>query len=99
MDDAVDLGRFVHGAAAAGRVDEDGAALADQAVPLGGGDDVLELGALAETLERELGGDLGAQAGGVRALLLGEREEAGPVELRLLEEPEELVVVALGLPG
>ena len=74
-----------------------GAALADERVPLGGGDGVLELGALAQALERELGRDLVGQAGGVGPVLAGEGEEAGPVELGLLEELEEQVVVALGL--
>ena len=71
----------------------------DEAVPLGRGDGVLELGALAQALERELGRHLVGEAGGVRPVLVGEGEEAGPIELRVRQELEEQVVVALGLAG
>ncbi len=97
MDDAIDLGRLVHGAAAPRRVDEHRAHLTDEAVAGGGGDGVLHLGALAQTLEGQLGGDLVSEVGGVGARLVREGEEAGPVELCLLEELKEQVVVALGL--
>ena len=97
MDDAIDLGRLVHRPALARRVDQDLAHLADQCVTPGGGDGVLHLGALAEPLERQLGRHLVVRPGGMRAVLVGEGEEAGPVELRRLEELEEEVVVALGL--
>ena len=96
-DDAVDLGRLVDRAAATGRVDEHPADRTDEVVALGGGDGVLELGALAEPLERELRRHLLVQPGGVGAVLGGEGEEAGPVELRRLEELEQQVVVLLGL--
>ena len=99
VDDAVDLGRLVHGAAAPGRVDEHLARLADERVAPGRRDGVLQLGALAQALEGELGGHLVGEAGGVGPVLVGEGEEAGPVELGRGEEVEEEVVVALGLAG
>ncbi len=99
VHDAVDLGGLVHRAAAAGRVDEDLARLTDERVALGGGDGVLQLGALAQPLEGKAGRDLVGQAGGVGAVLPREGEEAGPVELGRGEELEEQVVVALGLAG
>ena len=70
---------------------------ADEGVALGRGDGVLQLGALAQALEGELGRHLVGQPGGVGAVLVGEGEEAGPVELGRVEELEQQVVVALGL--
>ena len=70
MHDPVDLGRLVHGAGPPGRVDEDGAVLADQAVAPGRRDLVLQLGALAESLESELGRHLVRQPGGVSPVLV-----------------------------
>ena len=80
-----------------GRVDEDLAHLADQGVTPSCRDGVLYLGALAQPLEGQLGRHLVGQPGGVGAVLVGEGEEAGPVELGRLEELEEEIVVALGL--
>ena len=97
MHDAVDLGRLVHGAALTGRIDEDLAGEADQRIPLGGRDRILQLGALAQSLEGELGRHLAVEVGGVGAVLAGIGEEAGPVQLSRGEEFEQEVMVALGL--
>ena len=58
---------------------------------------VLELGALAQALQGELGGNGAGQPGGVGARLRGEGEEAGPVQAGLGQELEQEVVVLLGL--
>ena len=89
VHDAVDLGCLVHRAALAGCVDEDLPGGADQRVAPGGRDGVLQLGTLAEALERELGRHLLVESGGVGAVLAGVGEEAGPVELRRFEELEQ----------
>ena len=86
VHDAVDLGRLVHGAAPPRRVDEHAAHLADQPVPLGRGDGVLQLGALAQALEGQLGGDLVSSPAACVPVLVGEGEEPGPVELGLVQE-------------
>ena len=43
--------------------------------------------------------DCAVEVGCVRAIFPAVREEAAPVELRLLDEVQKLVVVALGLSG
>ena len=56
-----------------GRVDQHLAHLADQGVAPGRGDGVLQLGALAQALEGQLGWHLVGQAGGVGARPRGRR--------------------------
>ena len=64
-----------------------------------GGDRVLQLSQLGQPLVPQPGGDGAVQAGRVGAGLLGVGEEPAPVELGLLQEPQQLVVVGLGLAG
>ncbi len=99
VHDAVDLGRLVHGAALAGSVDKDLSGGADECVSPSRRDGILQLGAFAKTLQRELRRHLLLEPGGVGAVLARVREEAGPVELRRTEEFEQEIVIALGLAG
>ena len=71
---------------------------ADQLVPPGGGDVVLA-GCAAPPAARPPApcGTDAVEVGGVRAVLPAVGEEAAPVELRRLDERQELVVVLLGL--
>ena len=100
VHDAVDLGRLVHGAAPARRVDEHLAHLADQGVALGRGDGVLQLGALAQALEGELGRRPGRRS---PAAWVPSSLEKGknPAQSSWASSRncEQQVVVALGLAG
>ena len=93
----VDLGSLVHGPAPPGRVHEHAPHLADHFVTAVGGDGVLELGALAQPVEGELGRDLVRAGRRHGSPPRREREETGPVQAGLGQELEEQVVIALGL--
>ena len=69
-----------------GRVHQHLAPLAHQQVPPRRRDPVLQLGALAEPLQGQLGRHLIGQVGGMGPRLVGEREEPGPVQLGLGQE-------------
>ena len=62
-----------------------------------GGDAVLKLGQLEQTLGNEGVVHGTIEAGGVGPLLSRERKEPGPVELGVLEEAQQQVVIGLGL--
>ena len=81
------------------RVDQHLQRAADQLVPPVRGDGVLQLAELAQPVGHEPGRHRPVEAGGVRADLGAVGEEPAPVDLRLLDEPQQLVVVALGLTG
>ena len=87
----------MHRAAPPRAVDQHLAPLADQQVPPGRRDPVLQLGALAEAFEGQFGRHLIGQIGRMGPHFGGEREEAGPIELGLGQELQEPVVVTLGL--
>ncbi len=89
----------MHGAAATRRVHQHLADLAHERVAPAGGDRVLQFHALPQPLERQLSGHLPLEPGGEGPRLLGVREEPRPIELRRVEEGEQLVVVLLGLAG
>ncbi len=97
MDDAVDLGRLAMRAADARCVDEHRHGRADQRVATVCGDVVLQLAQFGESLVHQLRIDGAVEVGGVGAVLAAVGEEPAPVELRLLDEVEQLVVVGLGL--
>ena len=81
----------------AGLVHEDFDLATHQGVTAGCGDAVLELGELEKSLGDQRVLDDTVEVGRVRALLTREGEEPGPVELGLFDEPEQQVVVVLGL--
>ena len=62
-----------------------------------GRDVVLQLAQLGEALVHQLRIDGAVEVGGIRAVFAAVAEETAPVELRLLDEIEQLVVVGLGL--
>ena len=99
VHDAVDLRCLVDRAPAPRGIDQHLARLADQLVPSGRGDPVLQLGALTETLQRQFARHMIREVGRMGARLGREREEPGPIELGLGQELKEPVMVALGLPG
>ena len=80
-----------------GGVDEDLDLAADQLVAAGRRDRVLQLGQLTEPLAHQPRRDLPVEVGRVRAVLPAVGEEPAPVQLGLLDEPQQLVVVLLGL--
>jgi hypothetical protein len=72
---------------------------ADQGITTRCGDLVLQLAQFGEPLAHQGGIDAAVEVGGIGAVLAAVGEEAAPVELRLLDEVEELVVVGFGLAG
>ena len=82
-----------------GRSIEDLDRRADEFVATRRRDGVLQLGQLTESLGDERCGHLAVEPGRIRAVLAAEGEEAAPVELGLLDEAEQLIVVALRLTG
>src|ERR1019366_1919001 len=97
--DSVDLRCFPVRPRMAGPIDEHIAHRPDQMAASTSCDRLLQLRALPEALECERARDLLAETRGQRPVLAREREEPRPVEVRLLNEPQQLVVVLLGLAG
>ena len=98
VDDAVDLGRLVH-RAAAGRARRRGPG---GVAPMSASRLAAVMASCSSAHSRRRsrassGGTCVVEAGGVGPVLAREGEEAGPVELRRGEELEQEIVVALGL--
>jgi len=99
VDDPIDLRCFAMRSTDTGRVDEHFDGVTDERVAPAGRDLVLQLRQLGEALGDELCRDLLVETGGVRPVLAAVGEEATPVQLGVLHEPQESVVVALRLTG
>ncbi len=97
QDHAVDLRRLAMAPPHPRLVHEDFDSRPDEFVTSGPRDRLLALAQLGQTLVDQAAVDLAVEPRGVRPVLLGEGEEAAPVELRLVDERQQLVVVVLGL--
>src|SRR5262245_11956796 len=97
VHDAVDLRRLTVRASGTRLVNEHVERAADQPGPARRRDAVLALPQLEEALADQRAIDPAVERGRQRAVFGRECEEPGPVELRLVEKGQQLVVIVFGL--
>ena len=97
-DQTVDLRSFTVAAGHPRGIDEHGDLRADQVIPSGGGDVVLQGSELTQAFIHQPPRHGSVERVGVGALLGRVGEEPAPVELRGVHEAEQLVVIGFGLP-